>query len=224
MNTAFKNITLAVLGLGVFVGSQALCKAVESKLLKEVEKKYQSAQAIQMDVVKKLKIQLLDKEKTSYGKIKIARGGKFKWEIEKPEKSSVILTSKEVWVVDYPQDEKEKISVLKSRKPKKSQSPAVITFLMGQGGLSKNFKIQTLEEMSNGDEKIILEAKQSQEPVKKIQLMLNGKDKVISTLEFEDGIGNVTTLEFKNVTINPKFDEKEFIFIPPANADVTLVD
>lgn len=196
----------------------------ENQNLKAIEKKYQSSKSIQMAVTKKLKIELLNKEKQSTGYIKILKGGKFKWQITEPEKSEIILTPKEVWVVDYPLDEKEKISVIKSRKPRKTQSPAVISFLIGQGGLTKNFKIVKTDIIDNQKEKISLEAKSDKEQIKNIQVVINKVEKLIEEVSFTDHLSNRTLLIFKDVKFNEKIKEEEFIFTPPKGADVTIID
>ena len=192
-------------------------------LLKEIEKKYRDASGIEMDVVKKLKIQLLEKEKKSEGVIKIKSGGRFKWEVTKPDKSMTLVTPDTVWVVEYPMDTKDRLTVIKSRKPKKNQSPAIVAFLMGQGSLTKNFKV-TPGKTSEVEQELFLIAKSKDEVVQKMNIFLNKKDRLISRLSFDDAMGNQTEIEFKNTDFKKEFKVNEFEFTPPKDADVNVID
>lgn len=192
--------------------------------LKAVEKKYQEAAGIQMNVVKKIRIELLDREKKSEGAIKIKTGGLFKWEVERPERSMILLTPNAVWVVDYPIDDQDKLSVLKTKKPKKNQSPAVVAFLVGQGSLLKNFKIMGTKKIGDDVDMFQLLARKKEEAVQKLNLFLNHKEMQIDKISFLDSLGNQTTLEFKNINFLAVFDDSEFKFTPPKNADVSIID
>ncbi len=221
-----KFLILILLGTSVAFAAKSpepLPKSLPASLV-AVEKKYQSANTIQMDVLKKLRIPLLEKEKLSEGTIKIMKGGKFKWEVTKPDHSMVLLTPAAVWAVDYPREEGEKVSVIKSRKPKKNQSPAIVTFLMGQGSLSKSFKILSAVKAGGDTDKIELEAKSKNEAVKNMTVIVNRKEVIIEKINFEDSVGNLTELEFSNVKFDEKFEKTEFKLSLPKNADVNIVD
>ncbi len=203
--------------------SAASPASIDMTSLKAIEKKYQKSKTIQMDVVKKLKIQLLNKEKISEGSIKINKTGNFKLTILKPDHQEVILTPKNVWVIDFPMDPKDKMSVLKSKKPKKNQSPAVVAFLMGKGELSKNFKI--IESKSDGGVlKIKLQAISKTEMVQNLNMNLDKTAQLITWMSFKDALGNETELEFKNIEFDVTFNKKEFDFTPPKNSSVSVID
>lgn len=200
------------------------CDAVwADELLTQVEKKYQTAKSVQMQVKKTLKIELLGKEKISDGTISIRRGGYFKWVIKSPEKQEIYLTPKLVWIADFPQDATEKPNVLKLKKPQKNQSPAVVAFLMGKGQLSKNFKVTHKETVS---EKTIysLKAKSAHEIVQELVVSINMKEKIIVNVEFKDAIGNKTHLEFLGITFNLPMAKKDFEFVPPKGANISTLN
>lgn len=192
--------------------------------LKSIEKKYHDAPGIEMNTIKKIKIELLDREKKSEGIIKIKPGGLFKWEIEKPEKSMVLLTPEAVWVVSYPLDDEDKLSVLKSRKPKKNQSPAVVAFLMGQGSLLKNFKILKTKKLENETYDFELQARSKDEMVQKLSLVINKKEMIIEKVSFVDSLGNKTEMEFKDINFKAEFESGEFIYNPPKDAEISILD
>ena len=168
---------LSVFTLTIFVGALGWSK--DHHILSDIEKQYQHAKTIQMDVTKKLKIELLNKEKISEGSIKIKKNGKFKWQVNSPEKSMILLTPSSIWAVDFPADPGDKVVVLKSKKPKKNQSPAVVAFLMGEGNISKNFEVLSSKPLDSENTEIHLKPRSTGEVVKDLTLYVKSKQKRI---------------------------------------------
>lgn len=218
MDFMIKLVFLYIAAIGAAPSPEA------TKLLKAVEQKYAASSGIQMHVTKKLLIPLLEKEKKSEGEIKIKKGGFFKWQTNSPEKNTIILTPEAVWVIDAPMDEMDKTIVLKSKKPKKNQSPAVVTFLMGKGGLTKNYKIVSTQTVSQDLEKYHLKAKLITEAVKELDVVIDKKNKTVSTVSFVDHIGNSTTLEFDKIEMDQKFNKTEFDFKPTSDTEITILE
>ncbi|MBK9293771.1 MAG: outer membrane lipoprotein carrier protein LolA [Oligoflexia bacterium] len=198
----------------------------ELKLLKEVEKKYSKTSGITMEVTKKLTIALLEKEKKSFGEIKIKKGGFFKWHTVKPEENTILLTPKAVWVIDAPMDDQDRTIVLKSKRPKKNQSPAIVAFLMGKGGLTKSYHVVNTAQEEDNNEKIryYLKSKTTHEAVTELEVVINKKTKNVEKVIFVDHIGNNTVLEFDAVEFDKKFDKNEFEFDAPKDAEITILE
>jgi len=211
---------LSVFTLTIFVGALGWSK--DHHILSDIEKQYQHAKTIQMDVTKKLKIELLNKEKISEGSIKIKKNGKFKWQVNSPEKSMILLTPSSIWAVDFPADPGDKVVVLKSKKPKKNQSPAVVAFLMGEGNISKNFEVLSSKPLDSENTEIHLKPRSTGEVVKDLTLYVKSKQKRIH--KFIDSVGNTTELEFKNIVFDAPISSEEFKFVPPKNSDISSID
>jgi outer membrane lipoprotein carrier protein len=213
-------IILAVLLASFFA------EAKTTALLKAVEDHYRSAKSAQMDVTKTITLKLLQKEKHSQGNIKIKHGGKLRWETTEPDHTLVVVNPKAVWLVDYPADEDQKVSIIKASHPKKSQPQAIVAFLLGEGRISDSFSVihEIDEAAASGIVKIELKPTDVEGQFHWLRLIVDKKNKNIQKVLFEDIVGNITELDFKNIEFNFPVDEKIFKFTPPKNAEVTIID
>jgi outer membrane lipoprotein carrier protein len=196
--------------------------SVKSVVLGEVEKHYKSAQSIRMDVSKNLKLKLLDREKKSKGTIQVKKGGFLKWETEEPNHSLVLSDGKYIWLVDYESGEEDKPNIIKAANPKKSQPHAVVALLLGEGRISDDFKVikeKTEGEMVNID----LKPRHDSAQINWLKITVDKNKSEIEKLSFEDAVGNITELDFKNIQFDSKIDEKIFKFIPPKGSEITVL-
>jgi outer membrane lipoprotein carrier protein len=199
--------------------------SAEESLLREVENQYRNAKTVKMEVSKTLTMNLLKKEKKSKGRILIKAGGKLRWDTDEPTKSLVLMDGKTIWLVDYPSDPDEKISVLKARNPKKSQPHTVVAFLMGKGHISDDYLVDgKIEKGAAGTKVITLKSKSPEPQVKNLKLHVAESNKAITAISFDDLLGNSTTLEFSGIAFNEEIDNKVFQFKPPKNSEVTPID
>jgi outer membrane lipoprotein carrier protein len=209
--------------LFVSLASPAFGAVKNSKLLTQVEDRYRAAKTVKMVVNKTLKMKLLEKEKRSEGLIQIKKGGKLRWETTSPEHSLIVVGKRAVWIVDYPADPEERIAILKATNPKKSQPQAVVAFLMGEGHISDEFRVKSEKKGEGGLTDVHLVPKLKTEQVRWLTLSV-GAEKNIEKLSFEDTVGNITELTFKEIVFDSPMENKVFEFTPPENADVTVID
>jgi outer membrane lipoprotein carrier protein len=204
------------------VAAAGFAKTKTSSLLSEVENRYRDSKSVKMDVDKTVKMNLMDRTKTSSGTILI-KSGKIRWETEKPEHTLVLADGKAIWMVDYPVEEGDPIRVIKAMDPKKSQPHAVVAFLLGKGKIGNDFAV--ISEKPDGDlMKLDLKPRQEQTEVQWLTLFVNKDDKTIMKLSFEDNVGNTTTLDFSNIKFGEAIASKEFKFSPPKGAEVQVVN
>jgi outer membrane lipoprotein carrier protein len=150
-------------------------------------------------------------QKTS-GELTVKRPGLFYWRTHKPYQQLLISDGKQTWFYDIDLDQ---VTVRKTDQ-RLTNTPALL--LSGDvGELTSSFKII---ENKLGDIDTIFE------------LTPLGKDKVfemmllafhegqLAEMRLQDGLGQITRLEFSDVKQNPKIDEKIFHFTPPKGVDV----
>lgn len=146
------------------------------------------------------------------GELTVKRPGLFYWRTHKPYQQLLVSDGKQTWFYDIDLDQ---VTVRKTDQ-RLTNTPALL--LSGDvSELTSSFKIM---ENKLGDNDTIFE------------LTPLGKDKVFEmmTLAFheaqlvemrlQDGLGQITRLEFTQVKQNPNLDEKIFHFTPPKGVDV----
>lgn len=219
-----KAVFCALLLAWLLFQAQVQAKIQTSPLLHEVEGRYRAAKTVRMDVVKTLKIDLLKKEKKSIGVIQVKTGGRLRWETGSPQHSLILIEPRAVWLVEYPEDKDEKISILKAAKPERSQPHALVTFLMGSGRLSDDFEVVSERDAEDDLTRIELEPRKDKDNVHQLVLFVDKKQKVISRISFLDSVNNVTELIFTKIAFDVPIPDRVFRFKPPTGADITVVD
>ena len=125
--------------LGIFGGHQAFGKKRE--LIDEVFSKYKVAKLIKLEVKKTVKSDLLAQDKVFDGQIFISQN-LFRWDTENPDKSQLLFDGKIIWSTQFPPKEfKSSPNVAKRRLDKEGRKQLLVSTLLNQEPLTKNFKI-----------------------------------------------------------------------------------
>ena len=151
------------------------------------------------------------KSQQSSGSMMISRPGKFRWQIDKPYSQLLVGDGEKVWI--YDQDLRQ--VTVKKVDAAIGSTPAAL--LVGGRTLEKNF---TLREIGVRDGFEWLEAipKAADSGFEKIQIGFSGND--IKAMELFDNFGQMTSLYFNNIDLNPSLAPSLFVFKPPAGVDV----
>ena len=144
------------------------------------------------------------------GKVVLLRPGKFRWDYSKPDKQLVISNGKKIWIYD---EDLEQVTI-KTLAGTIGQTPARV--LSGIGSLDKNFKISD-QGSENNIHWVRLVPKKKDSQFKMIRL---GFAKSLKVMELKDNIGQMTRIEFKNLTLNPSVTASLFTFKIPKGVDV----
>ncbi|MNJ91135.1 lipoprotein chaperone [compost metagenome] len=219
MIKALKTVGKAVLPFLIFsVSTMAFAKS--STALNAVTKKYRSAKMVEMNVDKTIKSELLGKETLYKGKIFLS-GGKFRWENTTPEETLLIFDGSTIWSVQIPPKEfGGPVQVARGKVDKKTKSQILISALLGNEPIEKNFKV--LKEKKSGDVTTVEVAPQGNDlTIKTLNLVLNTKDKALAEVSYLDDVGNLTTMKFSGIKFLKKEDKKLFKYQPPKDAQVS---
>ncbi len=215
----FSILLTSFLGL-VFLATNAAAIKKQPQLLNEVISKYRQASIVEIVVEKTLKSELLDKKTESEGKIYLSKE-KFRFDIDKPEKSQIIFDGHTIWSIQHPPAEfPGPVQVAKAFLSKNTQKQILISTLFAPGGIRKNFKIVDFKEDSEV-ENYFLDPITSELSLKNLNMKINKKRKVIDELSYKDDVGNETILKFKNTEFQSKPKNSLFNYAPPKGSPVT---
>lgn len=178
---------------------------------------YDETKDFQADFEQVYKHKIYDEEKKSSGKVYIKRPGKMRWEYKKPDKKVFIADGKFIWIYE------ESINQVTKQPIEESDLPVAITFLVGKGKLSDEFKPKLVpHEKFDKKGKLVLELtpKKPTSQYKKLLFIVDKADYQVERTIIIDGSGNTNTMRFKNTQINKGIPEKKFEFKPPKSATV----
>lgn len=192
-------------------------------LLKSVLKKYQKADAVKINVGKRVHLALLDENKSSEGTLLLSKG-QLRLEIQKPDPSTLIVTKNLIWVISPAnKDLGSKTQIMKiSSSNFKKQAKAPLALLMGRPGALDQFVIKS-QKISDSTQNFKLEPK-SKDVVGEIvalEIDLDKSGEELKRIAFSDDIENQTSFEFKSSDFKAEINKDTFDFTPSASAEIT---
>lgn len=146
----------------------------------------------------------------SSGTLVFTRPGKFRWVYEKP---AQIIVGDGKKVSFFDQD----LNQVTVRKMEQAFSSTPAALLAGKGDIENAF---TLVASGENDGFSWLDAIPRQKDAGIEKFRLGFAKGQLAAMELNDAFGNRTRLNFSKLERNPKFDSKEFVFLPPKGADV----
>lgn len=145
---------------------------------------------------------------SSSGLLALARPNRFDWLYEKPYRQRIVADGKRLWVYDV---ELKQVTVRPLDKVL-GVGPALLL----SGSFSDLRQTFRLKEQGNGW--IRLQPKSGQWDFQQVRLHL--AQSVPDIIELDDGLGQTTRLELRDLKRNPKLDPARFHFTPPQGVDV----
>lgn len=206
--------------LSFTLSGQVLAKKTESNgKLKVVSDKLKQASSSNMSV-KKIVYNAFTEETKSYeGMLQVSHKN-LRLDFEKPEKSMLLVGEKEIWVVNYEPDSKDKISQILHVQVKKSKAHQLLLSLLGGDGLLKKFEVLKKTKAS-GVSTYHLKPSQPIEEIEKIEVLIDEGNENIKKISYWDETENKTEFEFSDIQYNTsKLDPKMFEFKPPKGVKV----
>jgi outer membrane lipoprotein carrier protein len=194
--------------------------ATAMAVLKEVNKKYRNSKLVRIEADKKVSSELLGKTTSYQGVIYLAQG-KYRWEIETPEKSLLIFDGEIILNVQYPpKDLGGPVQVAKAKLDKNTKSQILISTLIGKEPIEKNFKV--IEEKT--EEEILsveLQPLTGDVRVKGLTLSVDVKTKQIKKILYKDDVDNTTDINMNKTEFLSKENKELFKYKIPKDAQVT---
>lgn len=148
------------------------------------------------------------------GTLTFVRPGKFRFQYEKPAQV-IVGDGKKVSFFD--QD----LNQVTVRKMEQAFSSTPAALLAGKGDIENAFTLVASGE-NDGFKWMDAIPRQKDAGIEKFRLAFAKGQ--LAAMELNDAFGNRTRLNFSKLERNPKFDSKEFVFLPPKGADVISED
>lgn len=150
--------------------------------------------------------------KKSAGKVIFSKPGKMSWTYDAPNGNRVVSDGKLLKVFEKENNQYFEQSV------EKSQYPAALSFLMGQGDLTKSFDLKTLDPATLRFEGgYVLEGTPKEETpaYRKVIFYVDSASSQVRRVVIVDAQGNQNRFDFSAPKVNEPVDDKTFAFTPP---------
>ncbi len=155
--------------------------------------------------------QVVNSKQTNKGTMAIQRPGKFRWQIESPNKQVIIADGKNIWIydVDLEQAVKQKMNAQYGVNPAMLLSGSVTE-------LQKYFSVTKLKKTPG----LWFELKPKQQNSMFQSVQMQFVDGQLKSMLVSDNLGNKSVITFSNAIINAKSNPNLFKFTAPKGVDV----
>jgi outer membrane lipoprotein carrier protein len=183
----------------------------------KVQAFYNQTNTFQASFKQVYKVKAYNQTKKSSGKVIFAKPGKMSWSYDSPNGNRVVSDGKLLKVY-----EKENNQMFE-QPVEKSQYPAALAFLMGQGDLRQSFNLKMLDAATMKFEGgYVLEGtpKEATPAYQKVIFFVDGPTSQIRRTIIIDAQGNRNTFDFKTPKVNEAVPDETFQFTPPPGTQI----
>jgi outer membrane lipoprotein carrier protein len=188
-------------------------------VIDKMQKNYDQAKDFRAHFSQKYTNVAFNRTKVSSGEIAFKKGGRMRWDYDKPDPQMYVSDGKTLWLYE-PNDKQAFRQSLKE-----SQLPGSLAFLMGKGKLTDEFDISLAGEIAYGnkvDYRLSLKPKQPQGTYKAIYFIVDAKTFYVTESVLVNAQGDINDITFSDVKVNTKLPDTLFKWTKPA--DVRLIE
>jgi outer membrane lipoprotein carrier protein len=188
-----------------------------NEIASRVQTFYNTTRTFQAQFAQTYKVKTYNQTKKSSGKVVFAKPGKMSWTYDAPNGNRVVSDGKTLKVYEKENNQ------MYEQPVEKSQYPAALSFLMGQGELTKAFDLKLLDAAAMKFEGgFVLEGtpKEATPAYQKALFFVDGPTSQVRRVIILDAQGNQNKFDFKAPVVNANVDDAQFNFTPPPGTQI----
>jgi outer membrane lipoprotein carrier protein len=216
MRKIFLMIFSAVILFHPSFSSVTFC-ATGQEVLNEVQNRYEKTNDFEASFIQEYVGKGVRQSSRGEGKVYFKKKGMMRWDYTVPNQK-FISDGHTLW---YYQPEEKQVLVSDVSIVLKERTP--LSFLAGEGNLSRDFNFLNLNESVSGKEDhyvIELAPKESMGSLSKLVLTVDKKTYNVLQADVFDGLGNLTRTRFINIKMNVGISQSFFQFVAPSGTEV----
>ncbi len=215
------SLMVAVLILSM-IAVPACCFSQElpaiEKVVQRIQSSYEKTKDLKADFVQEITIKSIKKTEREEGKVFFKNPQNMLWDYTRPKGKKLVINRQTSWL--YLSSQK---VAYRQKSDSIFQSRILINFFSGSGKLKNDFIIKYAEPNAvdkNGNYLLVLIPREKASAFNSVKLTIDKNKYYISGLDFDDALGNSTTLKFSNVSFNKGMKKSFFRFQPPAGVKI----
>ncbi|MBN1472560.1 MAG: outer membrane lipoprotein carrier protein LolA [Syntrophaceae bacterium] len=209
-------LILSLLALPCCVFSQEL-PAVDD-VIQKLQSTYEKTKDLKADFIQEATIKSIKKTEREEGKVFFKNPKNMLWDYTNPKGKKLVINSQNAWL--YLASEK---VAYRQKSESIFQSKFLINFFAGSGKLKDDFIIKYAEPKAydkEGNYLLALLPREKTAACNSVKLTIDKNNFYILQVNFDDVMGNSTTLKFSNISINTGLEQKMFQFKAPAGVQI----
>lgn len=185
-----------------------------SNILSKVEANYQTIENFQAEFVQQSYFIGADEWQESKGSLSFKKPGKMNWQYFAPDEQEFVSDGK---IVYWHQPKEKQVTIRNLNASFSSEIP--LSFLLGVGKLTKDFKMQELCETEAGF-LLKLSPNTKSDTLNEFYILVDKNDYFPKGARIIDSGGNETKVQFFKINTKVKFNDREFDFDIPKGTDI----
>lgn len=207
----------SVMSFLVPAASAATATPSADALAARVQAFYDQTKTFQAGFKQEYFIRMHDQHRTSEGRVAFEKPGKMSWKYDQPNGNRVVSDGRTLKVYDRENQQ------MFEQPVDKSQYPAALAFLMGQGELTRSFTLRLLDPATVKFEGgWVLEGtpKDPTPAYQKVLLYIDSATSQVRRVLILDAQGNRNRFDFNSPLVNTPIPTSEFTFSPPEGTQI----
>lgn len=188
--------------------------AAVDQVVERLQQRYDDTGDLTAKVAQEMEVEGFGRKFTSTGKVYFKRPGRMRWEMDEPQRQTIIADGTYLWIFQPSENQ-----VYKAPFGQAFQSSTPVSFLTGIGRIADDFKVT-----ADGDDEahlyLRLVPRSGGEGIGILRLGIDRTTYDILTAEIQDPIGNRTRLTFSDLRRDTELDDEFFAFTVPVGAEV----
>jgi outer membrane lipoprotein carrier protein len=187
-------------------------------IVQKLQNTYEKTDDFKANFLQETTIKSIKKTEIEGGTVFFKNPRNMLWDYTKPKAKKLVINRHKAWLY-LPQ---EKVAYWQ-KSDNIFQSKALIKFLSGLGKLKDDFAITYAEPKAldkNGNYLLLLVPLEKNTILNPIQINVDKSKFYILQVNFDDVLGNSTSIKFSNISINNGLTDKMFQFQPPAGVSI----
>jgi len=186
-------------------------------ILNEIQKRYEGTNDFEATFVQEYIGKVMKRPQKGEGKVYFKKKGMMRWDYRMPDQK-LISNGQTLW---FYQAEDKQVFVSEVSKVIREKTP--LAFLSGQGELTRDFELLSLNDVSSEKENnvvIDLAPKEANSGVSKLTLTVDKKSFLVVQADVFDPLGNVTRTRFSDMKTNVGLQNSFFNFTIPPGTEI----
>ncbi|MGD0022723.1 MAG: outer membrane lipoprotein carrier protein LolA [Smithellaceae bacterium] len=187
-------------------------------VVQKLQHTYEKTEDFKANFLQETTIKSIKKTEIEEGSVFFKNPKNMLWDYTKPRAKKLVINQRTAWLY-LPQEK----TAYKQKAENVFQSKALIRFLSGLGKLKDDFSITYAEPKAldnNGNYLLLLTPLEKNTILNPIRITVDKSKFYILQVNFDDVLGNSTSVKFSNIFINNGLTDKMFQFQPPAGVSI----
>jgi outer membrane lipoprotein carrier protein len=187
-------------------------------IVQKLQHTYEKTEDFKANFLQETTLKSIKKAEIEEGSVFFKNPKNMLWNYTKPRAKKLVINPHTAWLY-LPQEK----AAYRQKSENIFQSKALIKFLSGLGKLKDDFAIAYAEPKAldnNGNYLLLLTPLEKNTILNPIQITVDKSKFYILQVNFDDVLGNSTSVKFSNIFINNGLTDKMFQFQPPAGVSV----